>query len=205
MAVWILHQPYHWESCNFWARKSSKSWGLLFERSEPAFLFLLNWNQHCFVVFCNLVSLGIYQNLSIGHDLFFVAGGNNTEISPFKRGESLDVYWILHFHFSHTYLLIAFVYLVVDFFHPHEATNSGFSISMCEISLKTSGSLRENVSNFSGAAALRDSEFHPFDGIPQPRRESDNISSLDDQGTIPTISDPLCENHIFLRDGLGIN
>ena len=55
--------------------------------------------------------------------------------------------------------------------------------------------------NFSRAAALRDSEFHPFDGIQQPRRESDNISSLDDQGTIPTISDLI----LFFFDVLGIN
>ena len=96
------------------------------------------------MVFCKLVSLGIYQNLSIGHDLFLATGGNNTEISPFKSGvfgRLLD----LALPFSRTYLHIALVYLVVDFFHPHAATSSGFSISMCEISLKTSGSLRETV------------------------------------------------------------
>ena len=54
---------YHWESCNFGARKSTKRKSrCVLERSEPTFLFLLKWNQHFFfVVFWKLVSLGMYQ------------------------------------------------------------------------------------------------------------------------------------------------
>lgn len=138
-------------------RKSTKSWGL----------FLRDLNQlYCFcwieISTCGFLQTRVPWDLLIGHDQFLVTGGNNTEISPFKRGVFgclLD----LALPFFHTYLHIAFVYLVVEFFHPHEATSGGFSISMCEISLTTSGSLRENV--IFHELRERDSEFHPFDGF----------------------------------------
>ncbi len=100
--------------------------------------------------FCGFLETRLPWDLSIGHDQFVVTGGNNTEISPFLeevRGHHKDVpvpvgwshssYYLLAIQedsFGHLLDLALPLFTQISFFHRHE--DSGFSISMCEISLK---------------------------------------------------------------------